>query len=135
MPVLYEVNEFIDGDFKGLKFQTPVFDTLDSLVNSYGEECILSLVNQQIQARIRTKVKNSLPKNLKPDDTRQFMENTLSRHPDGIVFSEQQASEWKPDARELTANKLFKMAKEAFAVGDVVKGTEFLKQMGDKLQN
>lgn len=112
--ISYEVNEFEEGDFKGFKFTVPEFNTMEAAVETYGADKVLSLLNTQINARIRTKVKNGLPKNLKPVDLAAKHAELLAKHTGGILFSEKEASEWRPEVRELSPNQLFKKAKDAY---------------------
>jgi len=140
-PVEYEVSEFEEGDFKGFKFTHPTFNTLAAVAEVYGEEKALSLINVQVQARIRTKVKNGLPKDIKPIDLPRTQQELLTKNPGGILFTQEAAASWRPEVRELSPNQLFKRAKEAFAEASteadpekkmalMAKGQQFLVEMG-----
>ena len=118
-----------DGDWKGFKFSVKQFDSTVEAVEGLGEDNVLALVNQQVASRIRSKVKNGLPKGLSGDDLANSQQRLLDKHPDGVLFSKEDADKWKPAARDLTPNALFKQAQAAFASGDTDKGTDLLRQM------
>lgn len=113
-PINFEVNEFEDGDWKGFKFVSPEFTSIDAAIQQYGADKVLSLFNAQVNSRIRTKVKNALPKNLKGSELAQKQAELLSKN-SGVLFTEAEANTWRPEVRELSPNQLFKQAKEAFA--------------------
>jgi|TARA_R100001082_G_scaffold110156_1_gene89217 hypothetical protein len=125
----YNVGEFKDGDWKGFKFNVVSYESAAEAVESLGESNVLALLNQQVASRIRAKVKNSLPKQLSGDDLITQQSRLQERHPDGVLFSQEEAGKWKPDARDLTPTALFKLAQSAFKAGDQDKGTELLRQM------
>lgn len=134
-PIKFETNEFEEGDFKGFKFISPEYGNVSKAVETYGEAVVLSLLNAQITARIRTKVKNGLPKNLKPQELAAKQQELLQKYPGGVLFSTEDAEKWRPDVRELSPNQLFKKAKEAFAAGDLAEGQRLLLEMGKALQS
>jgi hypothetical protein len=136
-PVVFETSEFVDGDWKGFKFVSPTFNGVDGInaaVEMYGADVVASLISNQTQARIRTKVKNGLPKGLKPDEMRKERDSRIQAHPDGVLFSQSQAAEWRPDVRELSPNQLFKKAKEAFAEGKIDEGQALLAKMAEVMK-
>ena len=130
----YIEQEYKDGDWKGFKFTVKQFDSTAEAVDSIGEDNILSLVNQQFASRIRAKVKNSLPKGLSGEDLTASQQRLADKHPDGVLFSQEDVDKWRPDQREVTPTALFKMAKEAFKAGDNVKGAELLTKMQELLE-
>jgi len=143
-PIEFEVNEFKEGDFKGFKFTVPVFNTLDAAITTYGAEKVLSLLNTQVDARIRTKVKNGLPKELTGSALAAKTAELLQKHPGGVLFTQTDAEAWRPEVRELSPNQLFKKAKEAFAEANkeqnpearaalLQKGQQFLIEAGKAL--
>jgi hypothetical protein len=107
------IQEFTDGDFKGFKYTTPEYTT-EQAIATLGTDVVAALINAQLLARIRTKVKNDLPKNLKPDQLPGILAQLKTRYADGVLFSAQEALEWRPNVRDLTPNQLFKKAKELF---------------------
>ena len=125
--------EYKDGDYAGFKFVHPEFESTAESVERYGEALILGLINQQVASRVRAKVKNGLPKNLGADDLRIHIERLRQQKPDGILFTQQDADNWRPDQRALTADRLFKMAKEAFKKGDMDTGSAYLEQMEEMM--
>ncbi len=50
----YKKEQFIDGDFKGFGFYTPVFESIEEVVDAYGDKTTIALINQQAQLRIRS---------------------------------------------------------------------------------
>tara|TARA_Y100000034_G_scaffold14164_1_gene14839 strand:+ start:1886 stop:2287 length:402 start_codon:yes stop_codon:yes gene_type:complete len=124
----YKLEKFIDGDFKGIKFYVPVFEKLSEAVEAYTEPTILALLNQQVQSRLRTKVKNSLPKNLLTSQLERYKDELYRKHPDGCIFSQDDCNNWHPTTRELSAKKLFIMSQEAIAKGQTEKAKELLEQ-------
>jgi hypothetical protein len=156
-PLGFEVCEFEDGDYKGFKYNVPshnitgrkspldVDEGMRTAIERYGEATVLSMFDAQVLSRIRTKVKNGLEKNLKPAELVAEHTKLLTKHPDGILFSEQDALNWKPEIRDLSPNQLFKKAKEAFnnasTEPDPIKrasllaeGQKLLLQMGAAMQ-
>lgn len=138
-PISFEVNEFEEGEYKGFKYTTPVHNitgrttslTVDegtkTAIERYGEATLLALFDAQVLGRIRTKVKNGLRKGLKPAELAAEHQSMMQKHPDGILFSEQEALAWKPDVRELSPNQLFKKAKEYF--NEAGKETDMAKKV------
>ena len=119
----YKKEKFIDGDFKGFSFFTPVFESLDEVVESYGDKTLLALVNQQVQTRIRAKVKNSLPKNLPTSELERYKDELYRKHPDG---------KWTPSLKELSARKLFLLAQAEFAKGNKETAEKYMDQCKSK---
>lgn len=124
----HKQEKYVDGDFKGLKFFVPVFEKLSEAVESYTEATVLALLNQQIQSRLRTKVKNSLPKNLPTSQLERYKDELYREHPDGCVFSAEDCKGWHPTIRGLSARKLFMMSQAAVAKGDVEEARELMEQ-------
>jgi len=124
----YKQEKFIEGDFKGLKFYVPVFETIEEVVSAYTEPTCLALLNQQIQSRLRTKTKNNLPKNLPSSQLERFKEDIFQKYPDGCVLSQDQAKEWHPTVKELSARKLFLLSEAAVAAGEHDKARELMEQ-------
>ena len=130
----YIEQEYKDGDWKGFKFSVKQFDSTAEAIDSIGEDNILSLLNQQCASRIRAKVKNSLPKGLSGEDLTAAQQRLADKHPDGVLFSQEDVDKWRPDQREVTPTALFKLAKEAFKAGDAAKGAELLTKMQELLE-
>ncbi len=124
----YEVEHFQSGDWKDFKFHVPEFKSTADAISRYGEEKTLGLLNQQVSARIRSTVKNSLKPNGKT--TEELRTELMSKHPDLVIYSKEDADKWTPEAGGAeTPGKLFKKAKLAFAAGDVDQGKEYLARM------
>ena len=124
----HKQEKYVDGDFKGLKFFVPVFEKLSEAVESYTEATVLALLNQQIQSRLRTKVKNSLPKNLPTSQLERYKDELYRKHPDGCVFSVEDCKSRHPTVRGLSARKLFMMSQAAVAKGDLEEAKELMEQ-------
>lgn len=133
-PLSFEVKEFSEGVFKGFKYTVPVFNELDAAVKAFGEDTILSLFNTQAAARIRTKVTNDLPdtKKLKESEVASVVASRLAAT-QGMLYTEVQAKDWKPEVRELTPKQLFKKAQELFKAGDVIAGQAMLVKMSERM--
>lgn len=124
----HKQEKYVDGDFKGLKFFVPVFEKLSEAVESYTEATVLALLNQQVQSRLRTKVKNSLPKNLPTSQLERYKDELYRKHPDGCIFSVEDCKSWHPTVRGLSARKLFLMSQAAVAKGDLEEAKELMEQ-------
>ena len=124
----YKLEKFIDGDFRKISFYVPVFEKLSEAVEAYTEPTVLALLNQQVQSRLRTKVKNSLPKNLPSSQLHRYKDELYRKHPDGCIFSKEDCDGWHPTTRELSAKKLFIMSQQAMANGDTDKAKELMEQ-------
>jgi len=124
----YKQEKFVEGDFKGVKFYVPVFEKLSEAVEAYTEPTILALLNQQVQSRLRTKVKNSLPKNLPTSQLERYKDELFRKHPDSCIFSQTDCQGWHPTTKELSAKKLFVLSQEAMAKGETDKAKELLEQ-------
>jgi|TARA_R110001583_G_scaffold15517_2_gene63893 hypothetical protein len=124
----HKQEKYVDGDFKGLKFFVPVFEKLSEAVESYTEATVLALLNQQVQSRLRTKVKNSLPKNLPTSQLERYKDELYRKHPEGCVFSVEDCKSWHPTVRGLSARKLFLMSQAAVAKGDLEEAKELMEQ-------
>tara|TARA_R100000656_G_scaffold123490_1_gene100120 strand:- start:878 stop:1279 length:402 start_codon:yes stop_codon:yes gene_type:complete len=120
--------KFVEGDFKGLKFFVPVFEKLSEAVDAYTEPTILALLNQQVQSRLRTKVKNSLPKNLPTSQLERYKDELCRKHPDNCIFSVEDCQSWHPTTKQLSARKLFLMSQAAVAKGNLEEARELMEQ-------
>jgi hypothetical protein len=124
----YEVEHFQSGDWKDFKFNVPEFKTTIDVVTRYGEEKTLGLLNQQISARIRSTVKNSLKPN--GQTTEELRADLTKKYPDMVIYTKEDADKWTPEAGGGdTPGKLFKKAKLAFAAGDIEQGKTYLVRM------
>ena len=138
-PMTFDVVEFEDGDYKGFKYNVPSYNVSGSVVSAtidagtakaietYGEGAVLALLNSSILGRIRTKVKNALPKGLTGQALAAEQQKQLTLHPDGVLYSAEDATKWRPDMRELSPNQLFKKAKECF--NNAAKESDITKKM------
>jgi hypothetical protein len=77
---------------------------------------------------LRTKVKNSLPKNLPTSQLERYKDELYRKHPDGCVFSVEDCKSWHPTVRGLSARKLFMMSQAAVAKGDLEEAKELMEQ-------
>lgn len=116
-PLTFAVEEFQDGAAKGFKYTVPNFNTIEKAVELYGESRVLGLLNGQILARIRTKVKNDLGlSDMKPLEVGPFLQKKLAAT-NGILFTEADANEWRPDVRELSPGGMVKKITELLQSG------------------
>ena len=123
----YTMEHFQSGDWEGYKFAVPEFKTTADVVSRYGEEKTLALLNQQVSARIRSTVKNSLKPNGKT--TEELKAELDQKHPDQVIYTKEDADNWTPETTTETPNKLFNKAKAAFAAGDIEQGKALIKRM------
>tara|TARA_R100000315_G_C5230968_1_gene141997 strand:+ start:487 stop:906 length:420 start_codon:yes stop_codon:yes gene_type:complete len=123
----YTMEHFQSGDWEGYKFAVPEFKTTADVVSRYGEEKTLALLNQQVSARIRSTVKNSLKPNGKT--TEELKAELDQQHPDQVIYTKEDADKWTPETTTETPNKLFNKAKAAFAAGDIEQGKALIKRM------
>ena len=129
----YEVEHFQSGDWKDFKFHVPEFRTTLDVVSRYGEEKTLSLLNQQISARIRSTVKNSLKPN--GQTTEELRAELTAKYPDLVIYTKEDADKWTPEAGGgETPGKLFKKAKAYFAAGQFTEGKAALDRMEELLR-
>lgn len=132
-PVEYNEAAFEDGTYKGFKFTVPHFNDMTAAVQRFGQDTILGLLNTALANKIRTRVKNSLKKGLKPAEQTAYNGELLREHPDGVLFTQADAEKYNPEISRFSPNKLFKLAKEAFAAGDVDRGSKLLREMAEML--
>ena len=124
----YEVEHFQSGDWKDFKFNVPEFKSTSDVISRYGELKTLGLLNQQISARIRSTVKNSLK--LNGQTAEELKTDLIAKHPDLVIYTKEDADKWTPESGGgETPGKLFKKAKLAFASGDIPLGKEYLVRM------
>jgi len=124
----YEVEHFQSGDWKDFKFHVPEFKTTADVVSRYGENKTLGLINQQVSARIRSTVKNSLKPNGKT--TEELRVELMEKYPDLVIYTKEDADKWTPEAGGGdTPGKLFKKAKALFAAGEFDEGKAALRRM------
>jgi|TARA_R110000744_G_scaffold1156_5_gene4133 hypothetical protein len=124
----YEVEHFQSGDWKDFKFHVPEFKSTADVVSRYGEDKTLGLLNQQVSARIRSTVKNSLKPNGKTTD--ELRAELTEKHPDLVIFTKADADKWTPEnTGNDTPGKLFKKAKAYFAAGEFDEGKAILVRM------
>ena len=129
----YEVEHFQSGDWKDFKFHVPEFRTTSDVVSRYGEEKTLGLLNQQISARIRSTVKNSLNPN--GQTTEELRAELTAKYPDLVIYTKEDADKWTPEAGGgETPGKLFKKAKAYFAAGQFTEGKAALDRMEELLR-
>lgn len=128
-PVVYEVSEFSEGDAKGFKYTHPEYATAADAEAVYGKDVVANLVNVAIQGRIRTKVKNDLGlSKMKPIEVQPFLQKKLTAT-GGILFTETDAKEWRPDVRELSPKQLFKQANALLKEGKVTEAMAAFAKM------
>ena len=99
----YLIAEFTEGQAKGLKYAFPKFKSVEALVAAYEADKVLELVNQSINARIATKVKNGkIPKNVSAEVAAAQLKALRDADPSGrgLVFSVDEAKAYKPGERE-----------------------------------
>lgn len=140
----FEVCEITEGPLKNFKFNVPVWNDFDAMTTKYGKERMLGLGNSVAAARIRTKVKNDNIPEFADDAKKiafdsknvahinEMQKKLLLAHPDAILFSVAQATDWSPDLREMSPNQLFKQAKELFETRlpeNIKKGLELIAKM------
>ena len=123
----YTMEHFQSGDWEGYKFAVPEFKATADVVSRYGEEKTLALLNQQVSARIRSTVKNSLKPNGKT--TEELKTELDQQHPDQVIYTKEDADKLTPETTTETPNKLFNKAKAAFAAGDIEQGKAYIKRM------
>tara|TARA_R110002012_G_C11417636_1_gene587830 strand:- start:218 stop:643 length:426 start_codon:yes stop_codon:yes gene_type:complete len=124
----YEVEHFQSGDWKDFKFHVPEFKSTADVVSRYGEAKTLGLLNQQVSARIRSTVKNSLKPNGKT--TEELKAELTQKYPDLVIYTKEDADKWTPEANGgETPGKLFKKAKAYFAAGEFDEGKAVLARM------
>jgi len=129
----YEVEHFQSGDWKDFKFNVPEFKATSDVVSRYGEEKTLGLLNQQVSARIRSTVKNSLKPNGKT--TEELRAELTAKYPDLVIYSKEDADKWTPEAGGgETPGKLFKKAKAYFAAGEFDQGKAALARMEELMK-
>ena len=121
------MEHFQSGDWEGYKFAVPEFKATADVVSRYGEEKTLALLNQQVSARIRSTVKNSLKPNGKT--TEELKTELDQQHPDQVIYTKEDADKWTPETTTETPYKLFNKAKAAFAAGDIEQGKALMKRM------
>ena len=122
------MEHFQSGDWKDFKFNVPEFKSTSDVISRYGELKTLGLLNQQISARIRSTVKNSLK--LNGQTAEELKTDLIAKHPDLVIYSKDDANKWTPESGGGdTPGKLFKKAKLAFASGDISLGKEYLVRM------
>ncbi len=138
--ITFEMNEITEGPLKNFKFNSPVYNNFEATRVKLGEERILGALTSLAAARIRTKVKNdSIPEkgpdgkaDFNPKDpahTSWLQAQLIAKNPGGVLFTEQQATDWAPDSRELSSNQLFKQVKALLETKDPVKALEALELM------
>lgn len=151
--ITLELQEFQEGDFKGFKYAVPshnvvgrkvtmeVDEGVAKALERYGDTTLLRLFDDQVMSRLRTKVKNALPKGLNATELAAKRTEILAKHPDGILLTSEEALAWRPDRGELSPNQLFKRAKDAFTQAAqetdpakkmelLAKGQQYLVDMG-----
>lgn len=102
-----------DSPAKGFKFVYPEFANTQEIIDFYGEEDTVKVFNAAIQGRIRTKAKNDLGFNgLNQQKTNERRADLAARHTDFIIFTEQDATNWRPDVREETSNMISREIKK-----------------------
>lgn len=124
-------------DFAGLKFYTLQFVTTDEIspeqavqnaVEKYGAEVVLDLVNNGVHYGTRARVKNSkIPKYDDKEATREAVAKLAASEP--IVFSAEDAENFKPGTRELSVTGIANLIKKAMKEGNIMQAVELGKQL------
>lgn len=118
----YCLGEFEEGDAKGLKFAYPRFSSVESIVKLYTAEKVLEMVNQAVKAKIATKIKGSkIPKNVTPEIKASQLKALIDGDPSGrgLVFTVEEAKQFKPGEREPGMKDLLAEAMEKVRKGDI----------------
>lgn len=130
----FEVEQFTEGPLKEFKFNVPRFNSVKRATDIYGETVVLNMLHSVITARVRTKVKNDIGE-IAPAQLAAKRQELLTKTGNtGVLYTEDQAITWRPEIRELTPKQLMKQAQEAFSKGDIQRGTDLLRQMGELMK-
>lgn len=129
--------DFAGDKLKGLKYFTRNFTDYDAMIKALGSDKVMDLVNDQMNASIKSRVRNScIPRYADEVAQKKAVADLLENKP--IVFSEQDALGFMPGEREMNANaymsqakKLMKEGKNKEARAAMKKAMELLMQDDD----
>ena len=106
----FQLKEFTDGPANGMKFNVPVFESVAEAAAHYGEENSLKFINNGIVNLVRAKVKP--PKFADVTAAAEHRSKLVTKFPDSVIFSETDATNFRPFERELTEGGLIKAIQE-----------------------
>lgn len=95
----YEQREFESGPTKGVKYAVPQAKTLAGAIERFGEEFVLTNLNQNLVTRIGQKIKNSLVKGETTIEQEASVKALVSANQDGFIYSLADAKAFRPGDR------------------------------------
>ena len=136
--IAYEVVQFrAKGDAEGFSFTTKTYLKMASLIKDLGEQAVLDLVNSEVQARLGMKARsvsgisalNSVDASKYGQVKANLIQTLTNKFPSKVIFSEDDARNWKPDVRELSITGYTKKINEALKAGDMKAFNLWIEQL------
>ena len=136
--IVYEVIPFrAKGDAEGFSYTTKTYLKMANLIDDLGEQGVLDLVNSEVQARMGMKARKvsgfSALANVEASKVGQVKANLIqtltTKFPTKVIFTEEDARNWKPDVRELSIGGYAKKIAEAVKAGNVADMTMWMDQL------
>ena len=127
-PISCEVVPFRKGgEAEQFSFTTKAYNTIQAAIDDLGLDVALDVINTEICARIGMKARAlaGFPRLAEaPASERATVKNNLiasltAKYPTKVIFSEEDALNWKPNTRELSLSGIQKKINEAYKNGDM----------------
>lgn len=126
------------GDLAGVQFYTLQFDTgsseeeaaiaLEKIKSRFGAAVVVDLVNTQIAIGTRARVKNSkIPKYEDSNAQKEALARLVAQDP--VLFSAEDAENYKPGSRELSAAGIANAIKKAMKDGNMLEAARLGQQL------
>ena len=127
-PCSFEVVPFRKGgDAEQFSFTTKVYNNIQAAVDDLGADVALDILNAEIQARIGMKARSvagfgklaevAAPERLTVKNN--LIASLIAKYPTKVIFTEEDATNWKPNTRELSLSGIQKKINEAYKNGDM----------------
>jgi hypothetical protein len=115
------------GDAEQFSFTTKTFISLDAATAELGQDTILDLINQEVSGRIGARARakagfNALAEvgaSERASAKAELIAKLTAMYPTKVIFTEHDASSWKPNARELSLSGIQKKINAAYTSGDM----------------
>tara|TARA_R110000868_G_scaffold39869_4_gene138437 strand:- start:14655 stop:15134 length:480 start_codon:yes stop_codon:yes gene_type:complete len=125
------------GDAEQFSYTTKVYPTIEIAIEDLGQDVALDVLNAEVAARIGMRARNAAgftklaeaPAANRASVKNELLAHLLSKYPSKVIFSEDDARNWKPGVRELTLTGIQKKINEAYKSGNMTDFTFWVGQL------
>jgi len=131
-----------DSDAEQFSFTTKIYSTTELAIKELGADAALDILNAEVSVRIglhalKTAGFNKIEEASEADRAKirsEFRNRLLSEFPDAIIFSENDARNWKPEKNELSLSGTWKKINETYKFGKMDEFKFWINQLQNASQ-